>query len=274
MQEIERKEILQWEEKAAERLLNATTYEQRRKLYSAIYNKDNLFWLKKHGDMGISGQSAQDHLLLKAAFPGNGPILDVGGGIGIAGYAFPEATIYIVCDASLESLYFTAHKNDSRAKMKAAGYATELPFRDRTFEGVLLLDVMEHLHPDDIEVCLKEIKRVMRPGGRLLISTPNRLSGPWDMRRDYPERWNNHGLHICEMTVCQIIKLLTGHGFHPLAFQMKSYQGWLFHLRPLLLWATLWENLMRLVPWKERPRFCEISIVVANLPLSKKEPKA
>lgn len=46
-----------------------------------------------------------------------------------------------------------------------------LPFRDQSFQIVTCLDVVEHVF-DPISL-LKEIHRVLRPGGWLLLSTPN-----------------------------------------------------------------------------------------------------
>ncbi|MBI4591556.1 MAG: class I SAM-dependent methyltransferase [Candidatus Rokubacteria bacterium] len=46
------------------------------------------------------------------------------------------------------------------------------PFPDRHFDVVLLLDVIEHLHPR--VAVLHEIHRVLKDGGRLLVSGPNR----------------------------------------------------------------------------------------------------
>src|SRR5512142_2342537 len=92
-------EIVAWEEQAAERLL-AAGYEERRRLYSEIYDADNAFWLARHGRMGISGPCAKNHDLLRTACPGSGPILDIGGGTGVAGEAFALERCYVVCDAS------------------------------------------------------------------------------------------------------------------------------------------------------------------------------
>jgi SAM-dependent methyltransferase len=50
--------------------------------------------------------------------------------------------------------------------------ARPLPFREATFDAALFLDVIEHLHAR-VEV-LREIRRVLKPGGRLLVSGPNR----------------------------------------------------------------------------------------------------
>jgi SAM-dependent methyltransferase len=48
------------------------------------------------------------------------------------------------------------------------------PFDDNTVDAALFLDVIEHLHPR--VAVLREIRRVLRPDGRLLVSGPNRDS--------------------------------------------------------------------------------------------------
>ena len=51
------------------------------------------------------------------------------------------------------------------------GSVYSIPFPDETFDAVTLLDVIEHLdHP---VTALKEIKRVLRPGGKLILMFPN-----------------------------------------------------------------------------------------------------
>lgn len=47
-----------------------------------------------------------------------------------------------------------------------------LPFPDEQFQAVLLSEVIEHLVYSPLPM-LREIQRVMKPGGALLISTPN-----------------------------------------------------------------------------------------------------
>lgn len=50
------------------------------------------------------------------------------------------------------------------------GSATELPFRDASFDVVAAFDVLEHCEPESAAV--SEMARVLRPGGRLLLSVP------------------------------------------------------------------------------------------------------
>lgn len=52
------------------------------------------------------------------------------------------------------------------------GNILNMPYPDNTFDVVLCLDVFEHIDFKDQPACLKEIKRILRPGV-LLISIPN-----------------------------------------------------------------------------------------------------
>jgi SAM-dependent methyltransferase len=47
-----------------------------------------------------------------------------------------------------------------------------LPFADKFFEVVTLLAVVEHLHPADMAILFKEINRVLKPGGQVILTTP------------------------------------------------------------------------------------------------------
>jgi SAM-dependent methyltransferase len=55
-----------------------------------------------------------------------------------------------------------------------AGDLEHLPFRDGAFDGLVCDDTIEHV-PDDV-AGVAELARVMRPGGRALLATPNRWS--------------------------------------------------------------------------------------------------
>ncbi|MBI5224329.1 methyltransferase domain-containing protein [Candidatus Micrarchaeota archaeon] len=47
----------------------------------------------------------------------------------------------------------------------------KLPFKDATFDIVTMAEVIEHFI--ETEIALKEIMRVLKPGGRIIITTPN-----------------------------------------------------------------------------------------------------
>jgi SAM-dependent methyltransferase len=54
-----------------------------------------------------------------------------------------------------------------------AGSLTELPFGDASFAYALCLDVLEHLTFEHQPIALRELHRVLQPGGELLVSVPN-----------------------------------------------------------------------------------------------------
>jgi SAM-dependent methyltransferase len=73
--------------------------------------------------------------------------------------------------------------------------AETLPLASASFDGVLFLDVLEHV--TDEEAVISEIRRVLRPGGTLIMSVPHRgLLSKLDALNLYDRlvRWTHHGL--------------------------------------------------------------------------------
>ena len=61
--------------------------------------------------------------------------------------------------------------------------AKQLPFAGASFDRVLLFDVVEHLHPWELQAALLEVRRVLKPEGRLVIHTAPNV---WYDRYAYP----------------------------------------------------------------------------------------
>ncbi|HKG60335.1 MAG TPA: methyltransferase domain-containing protein [Pyrinomonadaceae bacterium] len=94
-------------------------------------------------------------------------ILDVGCGTGanllmLSQYGDAEGV-----DVSEDALAFCRERGLENVKL---GAAEELPYDDGTFDLVTALDVVEHL--DDDVAGLREMRRVLRPGGRVLLFVP------------------------------------------------------------------------------------------------------
>ena len=94
-------------------------------------------------------------------------ILDVGCGTGanllmLSKYGDAEGV-----DVSEDALAFCRERGLENVKL---GAAEELPYDDGTFDLVTALDVVEHL--DDDLAGLREMRRVLRPGGRVLLFVP------------------------------------------------------------------------------------------------------
>lgn len=50
---------------------------------------------------------------------------------------------------------------------------SNLPFQENSFDAVFFCDVIEHLYPWKVIDILKEINRILKDDGELIISTPN-----------------------------------------------------------------------------------------------------
>jgi SAM-dependent methyltransferase len=61
--------------------------------------------------------------------------------------------------------------------------AKRLPFPAASFDRVLMFDLVEHLHPWELDRALAEVRRVLRPDGQLVIHTAPNI---WYDRYAYP----------------------------------------------------------------------------------------
>lgn len=94
-------------------------------------------------------------------------ILDVGCGTGANLMMLSEFGEAEGVDVSPDALTFCRERGLQNVKL---GAAESLPYEDHTFDLVTALDVVEHI--DDDVAGLREMRRVLRPGGRVLLFVP------------------------------------------------------------------------------------------------------
>jgi ubiquinone/menaquinone biosynthesis C-methylase UbiE len=120
------------------------------------------------GELSQRHRKALEYLQVR---PGEA-ILDIGCGRGELLRACNERGGNSVgIDYSSAAIRISRHGQDNIALIQAS--ATALPFREETFDKVIMLDIVEHLSLDDLFIALRDVKRVLKNQGQVLIHTPN-----------------------------------------------------------------------------------------------------
>lgn len=82
----------------------------------------------------------------------------------------------VACDISREDLRFARRLNEGVGVSYTVADAQRLPFDDGTFDLVVTVDVIEHV--PDSRAMAHEVARVLKPGGRALLTCPI-TTFPW-----------------------------------------------------------------------------------------------
>src|SRR5689334_1528617 len=94
-------------------------------------------------------------------------ILDIGCGTGAMSRKLAAHGTVTSADFSPLALDFSRRRGITQL---CAADAMRLPFRERSFDVIVALDILEHL-PDD-QAALSEFQRVLKPGGRVIATVP------------------------------------------------------------------------------------------------------
>ena len=106
----------------------------------------------------------------------NARVLDVGGGTGhsfATFFQYPDTIEYYLLDPNLRLLhdqFIRLYPKLSYLKMgHLLGNAESLPIKDETFDVVINISAIDHL--DDYKKFIREAYRVLRPGGKFLVTS-------------------------------------------------------------------------------------------------------
>ena len=171
--------------------------------------------------------------LFLAHFPPGARVLDAGCGRSLFTEIRPDWPFAITA-ADVDFDLLAARKAEFAAVRWVVGEAHPLPFRDGAFQGLFAGELIEHLA--DPAAGLREFRRVLRPGGMLILTTPNRrrLANVVD-RSERPYSPD----HLSELSYDEAKALLAANGF-----AVVAETG--LHLELLLNWLSPLPKLDRL----------------------------
>jgi ubiquinone/menaquinone biosynthesis C-methylase UbiE len=140
-------------------------------------------------------------------------VLDVGANDGSGGTVMkllrPEIELYgLDCvDTWLKSLP-PAYSGGIQA------LCSEIPVPDCHFSGIVAGEFLEHLYPKDVDPTLEEFQRVLKIGGRLLMTTPN----PDSLKMRYKGKTVFGRSHLTQHHTDSMRARLRMHGFSRVKF--------------------------------------------------------
>ena len=148
-----------------------------------------------------------------------GTMLDLGCGEGRHIFGVMEKFPHLKCigldphieslDKAFEGLKFLESISNTKTSF-LSGSAYSLPFSDDSFDLVVCSEVLEHLH--DYKDAIKEINRVLKPGGQFLASVPAEFPEKicWLLSEAYQ---NQPGGHLRIFKKNELIEEVAEHNF-------------------------------------------------------------
>ena len=124
-----------------------------------------------------------------AKYTAGGHVLDYGCGSGYGSKLIAESAISVVAvDVAQDAVrYAASHYSSENLSFSHIDPERPLPFEAGRFDTVLSFQVIEHV--PDPDSYLAEAARVLKPGGRLVIATPDRRTRLFPLQRPW-NRWH------------------------------------------------------------------------------------
>jgi SAM-dependent methyltransferase len=142
----------------------------------------------------------------RLALPGNARVLDAGCGSGRQLQELKDYGEVSGIELDPDAAAVAASRGLGEVRV---GRLEQLPWEDGTFDLITCLDVIEHT-PDD-RVTLAELRRVARPGGRLLVTVPayQALWSLHDVANHHYRRYGRRSLRLAAVETGWRIRRLT-----------------------------------------------------------------
>lgn len=143
-------------------------------------------------------------------------VLDIACGEGYGSDLLAQAAAEVIGVDLDERCIASARERYARPNLRfLAGSATDIPVESGAIDLVVSFETIEHL--DNQDTFWREIRRVLRPGGVLIVSSPNR-----DSYRE--ERSSNNPFHVLELTEAELCEATASHfAHHQLLSQFVAY---------------------------------------------------
>lgn len=182
----------------------------RKNLYSQMYRQESYYWWH------LAKRQMVNNFITNYCSTRSGKlkILDLGCGTGKLMQELSSCGQCYGLDYSPLALRFCQQQGIKKHYLIKADINTTLPLPENSFDIITILDVLEHTKND--QAVLKEIKRVLKPNGLLILTVPayQSLWSYWDKMLGHKRRYHRSQLlSIFSQTKFNIVKLTYFHSF-------------------------------------------------------------
>ncbi|MGO8818047.1 MAG: methyltransferase domain-containing protein [Terriglobia bacterium] len=151
-----------------------------------LFNQKARDWRSKYGPDGkLNSRVEQFKARLAELCPPPARVLDLGCGTGEISAAIDQMGYHVTACDFAEDMLHVARRSHSGTAVNWVCLEPSwelLPFEDASFDAIIASSVFEYL--DDVPRVAKELSRVLRPDGVLLLTVPN----PWNSVRKIEAR--------------------------------------------------------------------------------------
>lgn len=217
-QPIIKEEWIRLENNLAEELLNTNKRERDHKyteVYERLYSR---YSDEKKAEMSKNylKTAVAHNLILHKLIKTGKSVLDIGCGFGHEAALLVEQGNHVI-GIDINRIHISEAKAAYGHLKNLKFFQTmgvKLAFPDNSFDFVISKSVFEHLHPNDVDEHLSEVKRVLRHNGEYIFTsiTPYACGDVFMIDKDHEQR-KKIGFHINLITWGQLRKLLVNHDF-------------------------------------------------------------